>query len=291
MTYGNVLATVAMFLALSGSAVAGTLVTGSSVKDSSLTGRDIKNGSVTGSDVKDGSLTTADFRPGQVPGAGAGAAGEREPAGPRGDAGERGPAGPVGPAGQEGQAGEKGDPGDQGPKGAKGEDGSKGDKGDRGEKGEKGDKGDPGFVDTAGLAHAGTLGASPQVIAFGGSPNCLDSHMSSATVDVGPSGLVQIYAEASILNTGTSQARVQLYEPTSLASCPTILRGVLGTSDAAVKRTSSSGDSGTLGLGSPVLVHVAPGRRTFSLRLGASAPADPNGSMVVRDAMIWVQPL
>lgn len=54
---GLVVALVALFVALGGSAVAKLIITGSSVKNGSLTGVDIKKGSVTGNNIKKGSLT------------------------------------------------------------------------------------------------------------------------------------------------------------------------------------------------------------------------------------------
>jgi hypothetical protein len=107
-----VVAVIALFVALSGAAVATT--TGM------ISGASIKNSSITGADVKDKSLTPADFR-GSV----------------RGPAGEAGPAGAQGPKGDPGARGEKGDPG------ARGENGAPGEKGDPGEKGEPGANGAP----------------------------------------------------------------------------------------------------------------------------------------------------
>jgi hypothetical protein len=75
LTYANVMATIAVFIALGGSSYAALTVTGKNVKNSSLTGKDLKNNSVTGSDVKNlrsgdvknGSLLAADFKAGQLP--------------------------------------------------------------------------------------------------------------------------------------------------------------------------------------------------------------------------------
>jgi hypothetical protein len=99
LTYANVVATLALFLALTtgGAYAAGQLITGKDVKNSSLTGADIKNSSLTGSDVKDGSLTAKDLKAGTLT---------------SGPAGAAGPAGPAGPAGAKGAAGAKGDRGD-----------------------------------------------------------------------------------------------------------------------------------------------------------------------------------
>jgi hypothetical protein len=62
LTYANLMATVAVFIALGGSSYAAITVTGKNVKDSSLTGKDVKNSSLTGSDVKNSSLTGSDIR-------------------------------------------------------------------------------------------------------------------------------------------------------------------------------------------------------------------------------------
>jgi hypothetical protein len=82
LTYANVVATLALFVALGGSSYAALTVTGKNVKNSSLSGKDIKDNSVTGRDVKsiksgdvtDRSLLAKDFKAGQLP---AGARGEK----------------------------------------------------------------------------------------------------------------------------------------------------------------------------------------------------------------------
>ena len=84
-----VVAMVALFVALTGTAVATT--------SALITGNQIKNGSITGLDVKNKSLTARDFR-GSV----------------------RGPRGFTGAAGAKGDNGEKGDKGDKGDTGATG---------------------------------------------------------------------------------------------------------------------------------------------------------------------------
>jgi hypothetical protein len=99
LTYANVVATVALFVALGGTSYAALTVTGRNVKDSSLTGRDIRNSSITTADVKNGSLLARDFAAGQLP------------AGPRGTPGTQGAAGPKGDTGAKGDPGPKGEPG------------------------------------------------------------------------------------------------------------------------------------------------------------------------------------
>ena len=75
LTYANVVATLALFVALGGSSYAAVTITGKNVKNSSLTGKDVKNNSLTGADVKniksgdvsDGTLLAQDFKTGQLP--------------------------------------------------------------------------------------------------------------------------------------------------------------------------------------------------------------------------------
>src|ERR1700712_3741954 len=93
-TYANVVATLALFLAIGGTTVAGAagLMNGKDVQDESLTGADVQNGSLTGADVKPGSLGSnalsiaarSNLR---------GADGAKGPAGQKGDPGTPGAAG------------------------------------------------------------------------------------------------------------------------------------------------------------------------------------------------------
>jgi hypothetical protein len=94
-----VVAMVALFVALTGSAVATT--------SALITGKQVKNGSITGADVKNKSLTARDFRgslrgPQGVPGP-AGPQGPTGPQGPQGAQGAQGPQGPPNPNGLENQ--------------------------------------------------------------------------------------------------------------------------------------------------------------------------------------------
>jgi hypothetical protein len=105
LTYANVMATVAVFVALGGTGYAAITLPKNSVKS-----KQIKNGQVKGADlaanavttkkVKDGTLLAADFKAGQLP------------------------AGAPGQPGAKGDTGAKGDKGDQGDKGAKGDTGT-----------------------------------------------------------------------------------------------------------------------------------------------------------------------
>jgi hypothetical protein len=91
ITYANVMASIALVLALSGTAYAAITITGRNVRDSSLTGADVKNGS----------LATADLA----------AATRRSFKGDRGFSGSTGPMGIKGLTGNTGPKGDKGDPG------------------------------------------------------------------------------------------------------------------------------------------------------------------------------------
>ena len=83
LTYANVIATLALFLALGG----GAAFAASTLGKNSVGGKQLKRNAVTGAKVKDGSLAAADFKPGQLP------------AGERGPVGERGPQGVTGAPG------------------------------------------------------------------------------------------------------------------------------------------------------------------------------------------------
>ena len=108
LSYANVIATLALFIALGGSSYAAIKVTGANVKDGSLTGKDVRDASLAGQDLKkdavtsrevrDGSLLAADFAPGQAP---AGAQGPKGDKGDPGEKGERGEKGDRGPAGSD----------------------------------------------------------------------------------------------------------------------------------------------------------------------------------------------
>ena len=107
-----VIASIAVVGSLSGTAVAGKLITGSQVANSSLTGADVRNGTLTAKDFKRGTLRAAVSEPGQP--------GQAGPQGPKGDAGA---AGAQGAPGQNGAQGTQGAPGAQGLKGEQGEQG------------------------------------------------------------------------------------------------------------------------------------------------------------------------
>lgn len=140
MTYANVIATLALFLALGGSgAWAATTIASNSVGTSQL-----KNGAVTGQKVKEGSLLAKNFESGQLPAGAIGPTGASGPAGEPGETGPRGAKGETGKPGDAGPRGAKGEAGEPGAAGAKGETGGQGQAGARGAKGETGETGEEG---------------------------------------------------------------------------------------------------------------------------------------------------
>jgi hypothetical protein len=87
LTFSNVVACLALFIALGGASYAAFKLPKNSVGTKQL-----KKNSVTGAKVKDGTLGARDFKAGQLP---AGAVGPRGPVGPAGPTGATGPAGPA----------------------------------------------------------------------------------------------------------------------------------------------------------------------------------------------------
>jgi hypothetical protein len=88
LSYANVIATLALFLALGGSSYAAVQLSRGAVKAKHLAA-----GSVTSTKVKNRSLAARDFKRGQLP---SGAQGTQGPAGPQGPAGAQGVQGPQG---------------------------------------------------------------------------------------------------------------------------------------------------------------------------------------------------
>jgi hypothetical protein len=90
LSYANVMATIAVFVALGGSSYAALRITGKQVRNGSLTSADIRNSSLTTSDVRNRSLLARDFKSGQLP---------RGPQGRQGPQGQQGPQGAPGAGG------------------------------------------------------------------------------------------------------------------------------------------------------------------------------------------------
>lgn len=100
LSYANVMASVAVFIALGGTSVAAVSLGRSSVK-----GKHIASNAITSPKVKDRSLRARDFALGQLPAGAKGATGAAGAAGQAGPSGAAGPQGPQGPAGRDGQTG------------------------------------------------------------------------------------------------------------------------------------------------------------------------------------------
>jgi hypothetical protein len=99
----NLVAYVALFIALGGSSYAAVQLTPGSVSTSALANRSVTHrklavNSVTARNIANGSLTRADFRAGTLVGGAKGEGGRSGPNGRRGPAGPQGPAGPAGGA-------------------------------------------------------------------------------------------------------------------------------------------------------------------------------------------------
>lgn len=100
LTYANVMATLAFFVAVGGGAYAGVVLPNNSVKSPQIAPgavktTDIGNNAVTSAKVKNRTLLAADFKAGQLP---AGPKGDTGPAGPAGLKGDKGDVGPRGPS-------------------------------------------------------------------------------------------------------------------------------------------------------------------------------------------------
>ncbi|WP_022928803.1 collagen-like triple helix repeat-containing protein [Patulibacter americanus] len=108
----------ALFVALSGTATAATMISGKEIKNNTVTGADVKSSSLTGSDIKNRSLSASDLS--------ASALATLKSSGAAGPAGPAGPQGAQGPQGAKGDTGAPGAPGEPGAPGANGVDGAQG---------------------------------------------------------------------------------------------------------------------------------------------------------------------
>lgn len=116
LTYANVMATVAIFLSLGGTAYAAVVITGKNVKNGTLEGLDVRNGSLTGADIRNGSIDSTKLSAkarSQLKGTpgDAGRAGSDGISGAPGAKGSDGRSGADGSSGNDGQAGSDGAPG------------------------------------------------------------------------------------------------------------------------------------------------------------------------------------
>ena len=155
LTYANVASTLALFIALGGTATAATYVVSSSgqIKDGAIRNADVRKGTL-GADRLSDDAQAAFTRPGPVGPEGArgaqgpaglqGPVGVHGPKGETGDSGTQGPKGESGPQGPKGETGATGAQGTIGQQGPEGDTGAQGPKGDPGATGAQGSKGDPG---------------------------------------------------------------------------------------------------------------------------------------------------
>jgi hypothetical protein len=104
--HSTVVAYLALFAALGGSAYAAVTVTGKNIKDGTLTGRDVKNRTLSTNKLISQAVNSLRGQPG--PAWPKGEKGEQGPVGPRGATGTAGPTGPAGPEGAQGPAGPPG---------------------------------------------------------------------------------------------------------------------------------------------------------------------------------------
>lgn len=136
LTYANVVATLALFVALGGVSYAAVTLPARSVGTKQL-----KSGAVTSAKVRNGTLRARDFRSGRLP---------RGRTGPAGADGADGLPGMNGAAGGRGEPGSKGDRGEPGPAGAGGAPGPPGPPGSAGGDGPTGSTGPPGVAGASG---------------------------------------------------------------------------------------------------------------------------------------------
>ena len=104
--HSTVVAYLALFAALGGSAYAAATITGQNIKDGSITGKDVRNRSLGTNELSARAVSAL--------------SGRRGPAGPKGDQGPAGPSGATGPRGASGPAGAQGPQGPSGPSGPSG---------------------------------------------------------------------------------------------------------------------------------------------------------------------------
>ncbi len=93
--YANVTATMALVVALGGSAYAANTVRSTDIKNGEVKRVDLANNAVTSGKVKNGALLSRDFKAGQIPAGQKGATGATGATGPKGDKGDKGDAGAV----------------------------------------------------------------------------------------------------------------------------------------------------------------------------------------------------
>jgi hypothetical protein len=90
LTYANIAATLALFVALGGTSYAVKQIGSKDIADNSVRSRDVRNNTLRTRDVRNRTLLAKDFKKGQLPSGRGGARGPRGPRGPRGVRGKTG---------------------------------------------------------------------------------------------------------------------------------------------------------------------------------------------------------
>jgi hypothetical protein len=90
LTFANVFASIALFVALGGASYAAIRVGSKQIVNNSIRSQDIRNNSVRSKDIRNGSLLAGDFKRGQLRSGRGGPRGARGPRGPRGLRGAKG---------------------------------------------------------------------------------------------------------------------------------------------------------------------------------------------------------
>ena len=189
--HGTVVAYLALFAALGGSAYAAVTVTGKTIKDGTVTGKDVKNRSLGTNKLSAGAVSSLAGKPG--------------PAGPQGPAGRSGEIGPVGPAGATGDSGPAGPPGVAGPPGPQGVAGPPGATGISGweYRVSNGVRIAPGGTDTTRINCPGGFPVGKMALGGGASATHPHAHVSSSTpYETGTGWEAEFHNEASVAVTG-----------------------------------------------------------------------------------------
>lgn len=163
-SYAEVVATLALFIALGGVSYAAIQIPKNSVGTKQL-----KKNAVTSKKVKNRSLLAADFKQGQLPRGATGAAGVMGPAGLMGPTGVTGAVGTAGATGSRGVTGADGTDGTDGLPGATGAEGAQGPTGADGQPGLDGTTGPTGVMGATGndgVSSAAVMNGHSSLISF-----------------------------------------------------------------------------------------------------------------------------
>lgn len=104
LTYANVVASLALFLVLSGGSAyaAKQLIGARQIARGAIDSSKVRDNTLTSADIRNGTLTAKDFKRGVLPGSGSGSGGANGADGSAGANGSAGAPGPAGPAGKDG---------------------------------------------------------------------------------------------------------------------------------------------------------------------------------------------